>query len=127
MTARVDLRRLLDDVAMRAAKIEIAVDSRLEQSVAATVHTDRHGDSAAVFVRFAPDSASAALELALTDAAVWSNAQRGARKPIALDTLEPIWALKAMVRRLALRIEKTSGVDADVLAATELLCSLGDA
>lgn len=112
MTARLDLRRLLDDVAMRATRIEIVVDARLEQSVQATVHSDRHGDAAVVLTRYAADSAAEALEAALADTARWSNAQPSGRRPIRLDTIEPMLALIAMVRRLA---AMSGGVD-DVTA-----------
>lgn len=72
---RVDLRRLLDDVAMRSTRIAIEIDPRVEQSIAATVTTDRHGSSQATLTRYGVDSASQALEAALVDAACWVNAQ----------------------------------------------------
>lgn len=101
MIPRPDLRKLLDDVAMHALAIEIHVDNRLEQSIAATVRMERHADAAATFARHSGDSAAEALDLVLVDAARWCNAQPTARRQIEVATVEPVLALIAMVRRLA--------------------------
>lgn len=106
--SRPDLRRLLDDVAMRATRIEIIIDARLEQSVAATVHTDRHGDAAAVLTRYAADSATEALEAVLVDAAVWSNARSAVRRPISVDHDDAIAKLCEVAEAMAVKLE---GVD----------------
>lgn len=106
-----DLRKLLDDVALRAVAIEIHVDNRLEQSIAASVRTERQGDAAATFVRHSCDSAAEALEAVLIDAALWCNAQPSVRRKIVAEADPALrlqvemdndrQALIAMVRRLA--------------------------
>lgn len=96
-----DLAALLDAVARRASSVEIVVDNRLEQSIAATVRTDTMSDARATFTRYSACSMAAALEASLVDAAGWINAQPGHKTPIAIATVAPmlevIGALKALL------------------------------
>lgn len=115
---RPDLRRLLDDVAMRATRIEIVVDARIEQSVAATVHTDRHGDAAATLTRYAADSAADALEAVLVEAAAWSNARSSVRRAISLDHDDVLGKLCEAAAKMADVLEAIGGGEAALIDFT---------
>lgn len=109
MIARRDLAALLDDVSRRACAVEIVVDNTLEQSISATVRTDRMADARAVITRYA-DSMSAALEAALVEAATWINAQPGFKTPIVIGTTAPTIELIASLRALLEQAERGRGV-----------------
>lgn len=112
-----DLRKLLDDVALRAVAIEIHVDNRLEQSIAASVRTERQGDAAATFVRHSCDSAADALAAVLVDAALWCNAQPSARRKIVVES-DALLRLSLAVQHLA-NMARGGGVAVDRVASVE--------
>lgn len=112
----VDLRRLLDDVAMRSTLVEVKVDPTLEQSISATVHTDRHGDASLSLTRYSADSASDALEAVLLDAARWSNEHAPARKPITPSS-GMASDLAAFIERVIPQLDDKTAKDAFVLLA----------
>lgn len=109
MIARRDLAALLDDVARRASSVEIVVDNTLDLSIAATVSTDRMADARTTITRYA-DSMSAALELALVDAAGWINAQPGFKTPIAISTTVPMLDAIAALQGLLAEAQHARGI-----------------
>lgn len=98
------LAALLDAVAMRAVKVEVRVDTTLEQSVMARVELDRHGDAAATMTCYSADSASDALERALVAATAWANAQPVHRRPI-VAVADPLPALVALLERCVAQVD----------------------
>lgn len=106
---RADLHRLVDAVARRTMRIEI--DTALEQSARAVLYTDRVGDQAAVFTRYAASPADA-LQAVCLDGAVWANAQPRAVRietAWALPQLELAAALAALADELDSRSDRTFG------------------
>ena len=125
---RADLHRLIDAVARRTMRLE--VDMALEQSARAVLHTDRVGDHAATFIRYAVSPADA-LQAVCLDGAAWANGQThrtggSIETAFALPQLELAAALAALADELDSRSDRTFGETVALGNAREALRRWGE-